>query len=107
MLSSSGIHVHCPLHIATIEGKDITKEQLITKIWGYEFIGDDCKVNSHVGKLQNKWEDKSKSVIIIVRASCKLEDKYEKGNCIKTIYVNNSVVYVDLGNHFCWTNNIL
>ncbi|WP_179863157.1 helix-turn-helix domain-containing protein [Bacillus pseudomycoides] len=51
MLSSSGIHVHFPLHIATIEGKDIMREQLITKIWGYEFVGDDCIVNSHISKL--------------------------------------------------------
>ncbi|MGH1047497.1 helix-turn-helix domain-containing protein (plasmid) [Bacillus mycoides] len=28
--------------------------QLITKIWSYEFVGDDCIVNIHISKLRNK-----------------------------------------------------
>ena len=57
------------------QGIVITREQLITKIWSYEFVDDNYIVNSHISTLRNKWGDKSKSVIIIVRAVCKPEDK--------------------------------
>ncbi|PFJ71276.1 DNA-binding response regulator, partial [Bacillus cereus] len=68
-LTSSGIHVHFPSRTVTVDGEDISmthtefeiltyfmqnqgivisREQLITKIWGYEFAGDDRTVNSHI-----------------------------------------------------------
>lgn len=78
-LTSSGIHVHFPSRTVTVDGEDISmthtefeiltyfmqnqgivisREQLITKIWGYEFAGDDRTVNSHIRNLRHKLGEK-------------------------------------------------
>ncbi|PCK70059.1 two-component response regulator YclK-like protein [Paenibacillus larvae subsp. larvae B-3650] len=93
-LSSCGIHVDFPSRTVKVDGKDInltytefeiltylmhnqgiviTREQLITKIWGYEFSGDDRTVNSHIRNLRTKLGDKSKCIITVVRAGYKFE----------------------------------
>ena len=36
------------------QGIVLTREQLISRIWGYEFAGDDRTVNSHIRNLRNK-----------------------------------------------------
>ncbi|MGX5568188.1 response regulator transcription factor [Bacillus toyonensis] len=74
-LTSSGIHVHFPSRTVTIDGEDISlthtefeiltyfmqnqgivisREQLINKIFGYEFAGDDRTINSHIRNLRHK-----------------------------------------------------
>ncbi|MEE2016349.1 response regulator transcription factor, partial [Bacillus thuringiensis] len=71
-LIKNGIRVHFSSRRVTVDGKGITlthtefeiltylmqnrgiiitREQLITKIWGYEFAGDDRTVNSHIRNL--------------------------------------------------------
>lgn len=93
-LFCNGIRVHFPSRTVTVEGADInlthtefeiltylmknqgiviTREQLITKVWGYEFYGDDRTVNSHIRNLRNKLRDKSKYIITVVRAGYKFE----------------------------------
>src|SRR5690625_2897052 len=73
-LISNGIHVHFPSRTVAVDeekiglthteyeiltylmqnpGIIITREQLITKIWGYEFAGDDRTVNSHIRNLRH------------------------------------------------------
>jgi two-component system, OmpR family, response regulator len=53
----------------------VTREQLITKVWGYEFVGDDRTVNSHIRNLRHKLGDKATCIKTIVRAGYKFEDK--------------------------------
>ncbi|MEI4802781.1 response regulator transcription factor [Bacillus sp. NPDC077411] len=93
-LSINGIYVHFPSRIVTVDGIDInlthtefeiltylmknqgivlTREQLITKIWGYEFVGDDRTVNSHIRNLRNKLGDKAKYITTVVRMGYKFE----------------------------------
>lgn len=93
-LSINGIYVHFPSRIVTVDGIDInlthtefeiltylmknqgivlTREQLITKIWGYEFVGDDRTVNSHIRNLRNKLADKAKYITTVVRMGYKFE----------------------------------
>ncbi|MDZ5605702.1 response regulator transcription factor [Bacillus pseudomycoides] len=93
-LSIHGICVHFPSRIVTIEGVDInlthtefeiltyfmqnqgivlTREQLISRIWGYEFAGDDRTVNSHIRNLRNKLGDKAKYITTVVRMGYKFE----------------------------------
>ncbi|RAS91768.1 DNA-binding response regulator [Priestia endophytica] len=95
LLIRNGIRVHFPSRIVTVDGKDInltytefeiltylmqnhgiiiTREQLITKIWGYEFDGDDRTLNSHIRNLRHKLRDKSSSIVTAVRAGYKFED---------------------------------
>lgn len=94
-LASSGIAVHFPSRTVTVDGVNgnlthtefeiltylmknkgivITREQLITKIWGYDFAGDDRTVNSHIRNLRYKLGDKSKCIMTVVRSGYKFED---------------------------------
>lgn len=94
-LTSSGIHVYFPSRTVTVDGEDInltytefeiltylmqnqgiviTREQLITKIWGYEFVGDDRTVNSHIRNLRHKLGGKSACIVTVVRAGYKFKE---------------------------------
>ncbi|GGE51835.1 DNA-binding response regulator [Pullulanibacillus camelliae] len=91
-----GICVHIPSRTVTVNGEPIhlthtefeiltylmrnqgiviTREQLIMKIWGYEFSGDERTVNTHMRNLRNKLEDQSKWVRTIVGMGYKFEGK--------------------------------
>ncbi|MCH5474869.1 response regulator transcription factor [Bacillus cereus] len=93
-LTSSGIHIHFPSRTVTIDGEDInlthtefeivtylmrnqgiviSREQLINKIWGYEFAGDDRTVNSHIRNLRHKLGQKAACIVTVVRAGYKFE----------------------------------
>ncbi|MGH0595873.1 response regulator transcription factor [Bacillus pretiosus] len=93
-LTSSGIHVHFPSRTVTIDGEYInlthtefeivtylmqnqgiviSREQLINKIWGYEFAGDDRTINSHIRNLRHKLGGKAACIVTVVRAGYKFE----------------------------------
>ncbi|KAB2460221.1 response regulator transcription factor [Bacillus sp. CH126_4D] len=95
-LTSSGIHVHFPSRTVTVDGEDIsmthtefeiltylmqnqgiviTREQLINKIWGYEFAGDDRTINSHIRNLRHKLGEKAACIVTVVRAGYKFEEQ--------------------------------
>ncbi|WP_324728117.1 response regulator transcription factor [Lysinibacillus fusiformis] len=93
-LSSGGVHVHMPSRTVTVEkeiinltytefeiltylmhnqGIILTREQLIIKIWGYEFTGDDRTVNSHIRNLRQKLGEKANCIVTVVRSGYKFE----------------------------------
>lgn len=93
-LTRSSIHVNFPSRTVTVDGKDISltytefeiltylmqnqgiiisREQLITKIWGYEFAGDDRTVNSHIRNLRSKLGDKASCIVTVIRLGYKFE----------------------------------
>ncbi|SDW85312.1 response regulator transcription factor [Paenibacillus sp. CF384] len=93
-LTRNGIKVHFPSRTVTIEGTlitlthtefeiltylmnnqgiVITREQLISKIWGYEYAGDDRTVNTHIRNLRTKLGDKAHLIVTIVRTGYKFE----------------------------------
>ncbi|MCU4969834.1 response regulator transcription factor [Bacillus toyonensis] len=93
-LTSSGIHVHFPSRTVTIDGEDISlthtefeiltyfmqnqgivisREQLINKILGYEFAGDDRTINSHIRNLRHKLGQKAACIVTVVRVGYKFE----------------------------------
>ncbi|SFL94887.1 response regulator transcription factor [Salibacterium qingdaonense] len=95
-LISNGIHVHFSTRTVTVDGERIsltytefeiltylmqnqgiiiTREQLITKIWGYEFDGDDRTINSHIRNLRHKIGAKGNCIVTVIRAGYKFEDK--------------------------------
>ena len=76
--------------------------QLITKKWVYKFISDDCIVIGEIDRAINLRVLKPTFEQVV-----NWRIKYENRYCIKIIYVNNTAMYVYLGDHFCWTNNIL
>lgn len=95
-LRGCGIHVHLPSRTVSIDGANvnlthtefeiltyfmhnpkiiISREQIITRIWGYEFAGDDRTVNSHIRNLRHKLGNKSNCIVTVVRAGYKFEDQ--------------------------------
>ena len=44
------------LHLATHPGVTFTRDELLSKVWGYEFSGYEHTVNSHINRLRNKVE---------------------------------------------------
>jgi DNA-binding response OmpR family regulator len=93
---NSGIHVHFPSCTVLVNGENISlthtefelltylmqnqgivisREQLITKIWGYEFAGDDRTVNSHIRNLRHKLGEKANCIVTVIRAGYKFEGK--------------------------------
>ncbi|WP_163581931.1 response regulator transcription factor [Gracilibacillus saliphilus] len=95
-LSGNGIQIHFPSHLVKVDGVDInlthtefeilaylmqnpgiiiTREQLIIKIWGYEFDGDDRTINSHIRNLRHKLGDKANSIVTVIRVGYKFEGR--------------------------------
>ncbi|WP_409178995.1 response regulator transcription factor [Brevibacillus fortis] len=96
MLSGGGIMIHLPSRTVSIEGKNyslthtefeilaylmknkgiiLTREQLITKIWGYDFVGEDRTLSSHIRNLRSKLGEHAKHIVTIVRSGYKFEDR--------------------------------
>ncbi len=57
------------------QGIIITREQMITKIWGYEFAGDDRTVNSHIRNLRHKLDNHANRIVTVIRSGYKFEGK--------------------------------
>nr|WP_062104232.1 response regulator transcription factor [Bacillus niameyensis] len=55
------------------EGIVMTREQLIIKVWGYEYDGDDRTINTHIRNLRTKLGDKADAIKTIVRQGYKFE----------------------------------
>ncbi len=95
-LSSRGISIHFPSRTVSIDGKSsglthtefeilayllknkgiiISREQLVLKIWGYDFMGDDRTVNSHIRNLRSKLGEHAKHIVTVVRSGYKFEEE--------------------------------
>lgn len=93
-LSSQGIHADLSSRTVTVNDEPIrlthtefeiltyfmenqrlvvTREQLIIRIWGYEYVGDDRTVNTHIRNLRNKLGDKSKLIKTMIGSGYKFE----------------------------------
>lgn len=93
-MTSCGIHVNFTSRTVTVEGSHInlthtefeiltylmlnkgiviTREQIITKIWGYEFAGDHRTINSHIRNLRQKLGQKAACITTVVRVGYKFE----------------------------------
>ncbi|MBD5642501.1 response regulator transcription factor [Clostridium botulinum] len=57
------------------KGIVITREQLISKIWGYDFYGDEKTVNSHIRNLRAKLGDKGNYIVTIIRSGYKFQEE--------------------------------
>ncbi|EHQ90610.1 response regulator with CheY-like receiver domain and winged-helix DNA-binding domain [Desulfosporosinus youngiae DSM 17734] len=53
------------------KGIVITREQLISKLWGYDFYGDEKTVNSHIRNLRAKLGSKGSCIVTVIRSGYK------------------------------------
>lgn len=56
------------------KGIVITREQLIAKIWGYDFYGDEKTINSHIRNLRAKLGSKDSCIVTVIRSGYKFEE---------------------------------
>lgn len=70
---------HTEFEILTylLENKGIllTREQLIMKIWGYDFEGEDRTLSSHMRNLRGKLGEHAKHIVTVVRSGYKFEER--------------------------------
>ena len=52
----------------------LTREQLITKIWGYDFDGEERTLSSHIRNLRAKLGEHAKHIVTVIRSGYKFED---------------------------------
>ena len=95
-LSGGGITIHLPSRTISMNGKNcnlthtefeiltylmenkgiiLTREQLIKKIWGYDFDGEDRTLSSHIRNLRAKLGEHAKHIVTVVRSGYKFEDR--------------------------------
>lgn len=95
-LSGGGIMLHLPSRTVTLDGKPcslthtefeilaclmknkgiiMTREQLITKIWGYDFDGDERTLSSHIRNLRSKLCVHAARIVTVVRSGYKFEEQ--------------------------------
>jgi DNA-binding response OmpR family regulator len=48
---------------------------LISKVWGYDFYGDEKTVNSHIRNLRAKLGNKGNCIVTVIRSGYKFEEK--------------------------------
>ncbi|QHW33914.1 response regulator transcription factor [Paenibacillus rhizovicinus] len=94
-LSGGRITLHLPSRTVTLDGKPcslthtefeilacllrnkgiiLTREQLITKIWGFDFDGDDRTLSSHIRNLRSKLDEHAAHIVTVIRSGYKFED---------------------------------
>ncbi|MBM7542237.1 response regulator transcription factor [Amphibacillus cookii] len=56
------------------KGRILTKEQLIMKIWGYDFEGEERTLSSHIRNLRSKLGEHSKHIVTVIRSGYKFEE---------------------------------
>ncbi|WP_010275522.1 response regulator transcription factor [Paenibacillus senegalensis] len=96
MLSGGGIAVHLPSRTVSIDGENcslthtefeilaylmenkgiiLTREQLITKIWGYDYEGEERTLSSHIRNLRAKLGEHAKHIVTVIRSGYKFEER--------------------------------
>lgn len=56
------------------KGIVVTREQLITNVWGYDFSGDDRTLNSHMRNLRSKLGAYANRIVTVIRSGYKFEE---------------------------------
>jgi len=91
----NGINIHFPSRSITVDGEQVSlthtefeilaylmqnqgivipREQLIMKIWGYAYAGDDRTLNTHIRNLRTKLGHKARHITTVVRTGYKFVD---------------------------------
>ena len=51
----------------------ISRDELISQVWGYDFVGNDKTVNSHIRNLRAKLGERAASIVTVIRSGYKFE----------------------------------
>ncbi|SPF55434.1 Transcriptional regulatory protein SrrA [Candidatus Desulfosporosinus infrequens] len=61
------------LYLTENKGIVLSRENILSKVWGYDFYGDLRAVDTHIKKLRNKLGEKSISISTVIGAGYKFE----------------------------------
>ena len=66
-----------------IENKNIalSREQLLNKIWGYDFFGDDRTIDTHIKMLRNNLGDYRDMIVTVRGVGYRFEMEEKQSNC--------------------------
>ena len=64
-------------------GRVVTRQQLLTEVWGYHYTGDDRTVDVHISRLRRKLPSLRKHLLAIKHVGYRLDDERAAGiaNC--------------------------
>ncbi|MCY6372242.1 response regulator transcription factor [Clostridium ganghwense] len=60
------------------KGIVLSRENILNKVWGYDYFGDSRVVDTHIKKLRKKLGDKSECICTVIRVGYKFEVNNEK-----------------------------
>lgn len=66
------------LHLMENKGIVLSRENILSKVWGYDFYGDSRAVDTHVKKLRNKLGERANTISTIIGAGYRFEVNNEK-----------------------------
>ncbi len=62
------------LYLMNNKGKVMSRDTLLSKVWGYDYFGDLRTVDTHIKKLRAKIGDKAAHIKTIIKAGYKFEE---------------------------------
>ena len=63
------------LALAQNAGRVLSREQLLQKVWGYDYYGDDRVVDVHIGHVRQKLGEHSHAIVTVRGVGYRFEDK--------------------------------
>ena len=63
------------VYLTTNTGRAVTREQILEKVWGYDYLGDDRTLDTHMKSLRKKIGKYSDNIITIRRVGYRFETK--------------------------------
>jgi DNA-binding response OmpR family regulator len=61
------------LYLADNKGIVLSRENILSKVWGYDFYGDSRTVDTHIKKLRSKLQEKSSCIATVIGSGYKFE----------------------------------
>jgi two-component system alkaline phosphatase synthesis response regulator PhoP len=63
------------LALAQNAGRVLSREQLLQKVWGYDYYGDDRVVDVHIGHVRQKLGEHSQAIVTVRGVGYRFEDE--------------------------------
>ena len=61
------------MYLMINKGKVLSRDTLLSKVWGYDYFGDLRTVDTHIKKLRSKLGDKASHIKTVIKAGYKFE----------------------------------
>lgn len=65
------------LYLMVNKGRVLSRDTLLSKVWGYDYFGDLRTVDTHIKKLRAKLGDKAQHIKTLIKAGYKFDENIE------------------------------